>query len=55
MSMLFAFLAGGEGVGVRGFKMFCQRVQNFFYLLCVCAREGARFSACPSCPSAATQ
>ena len=25
-------MAGGEGVGVRGFKMFCQ---NFFYLLCV--------------------
>ena len=54
MSMLFAFLADGEGVGVRGFKMFCQRVQNFFYLLCVCV-GGIRFSACPSCPSAATQ
>ena len=25
-----------EGVGVRGFKMFCQKGQNFFYLLCVC-------------------
>ena len=38
MSMLFAYMAGGEGVGggVRGFKMFCQRGQNFFYLLCVC-------------------
>ena len=27
---------GGGGGGVRGFKMFCQRGQNFFYLLCVC-------------------
>ena len=35
-SMLFAYMAGGEGVGVRGFEMFCQRGQNFFYLPCVC-------------------
>ena len=40
MSMLFAYMAGGEGVGVRGFKMFCQRGQNFFYLLCVCVCGG---------------
>ena len=25
----------GGGMGVGGFKMFCQRGQNFFYLLCV--------------------
>ena len=36
MSMRIAYMAGGEGVGVRGFKMFCQRGQNVFYLLCVC-------------------
>ena len=36
MSMLFAYMAGGEGVGVRGFKMFCQRGSEFFLLaLCV--------------------
>ena len=29
MLMLFAYIAGGEGVGVRGFKMFCQGLQNF--------------------------
>ena len=38
MSMLFAYMAGGEGVGVRGFKMFCQRGSEFFLLaLCVWA------------------
>ena len=53
--MLFAYMAGGEGVGVRGFKMFCQRGsegQNFFYLLCVCVcgggGGGVRFSISPS-------
>ena len=30
MSMLFAYMAGGEGV--RGFKMFCQRGSEFFLL-----------------------
>ena len=25
MSMLFVYMAGREGVGVRSFKMFCQR------------------------------
>ena len=36
MSMLFAYMAGGEGVGFRGFKMFCQRGSEFFLLaLCV--------------------
>ena len=54
MSMLFAYMAGGEGVGGgggRGFKMFCQRGSNFFYLLCVCVcwgGGGVRFSTCPS-------
>ena len=43
MSMLFAYMEGGEGVGVRGFKMFCQRGTDFFLLaLCVCGgRRGA--------------
>ena len=36
MSMLFAYMAGGEGGEVRGFKMFCQRLSEFFLLaLCV--------------------
>ena len=40
MSMLFAYMAGGEEVGVRGFKMFCQRGSDFFLLVrvCVCVR-----------------
>ena len=41
MSMLFAYMAGGEGVGVRGFKMFCRRGSEFFLLaLCVWGRGG---------------
>ena len=50
MSMLFAYMAGGEGVGFRGFKMFCQRGQNFFLLaLCVCVwGGGVRFSTSPT-------
>ena len=40
MSRLCAYMAGGEGGGVRGFKMFCQRGQNFSYLLCVCVWGG---------------
>ena len=43
MSVLFAYMAGGEGVGVRGFKMFCQRWSEFFLLdLCVCVRGGGQ-------------
>ena len=42
MSMLFANMAGGEGVGVRSFKMFCQRGSDFFLLaLCVCVGGGS--------------
>ena len=37
MLMLFAYMAGGEGVGVRGFKMFCQSESEFF-LLALCVR-----------------
>ena len=52
MSMLFAYMAGGEEVGVRGFKMFCQRGSEFFYLLymcvCVCVGGGVRFSTSSS-------
>ena len=53
MSILFAYMAGGEGVGVRGFKMFCQRGSEFFLLaLCVCRGGGGgvefRFSTSPS-------
>ena len=32
----------GRGVGVRGFKMFCQRGSEFFYLLCVCLGGGGQ-------------
>ena len=40
MAMLFAYMAGEEGQGVRGFKMFGREGQNFFYLLCVCVCGG---------------
>ena len=41
MPMLFAYMAGGEGVGVRGFKMFCQRGSEIFLLaLSVCVWGG---------------
>ena len=46
MSMLFAYMAGGEGVGL-GFRMFVRGGQNFFILalcvcvcVCVCVRGG---------------
>ena len=54
MSMLFAYMAGGDGVGVRGFKMFCQRGSELFLLaLFVCMWGGGggggfRFSTSPS-------
>ena len=54
MSMLFAYMAGGEvGLGGRGFKMFCQCGSEFFLLaLCVCVGGGGgvrvRFSTSPS-------
>ena len=42
MSMLFAYMADGEGVGFRGFKMFCQRGSEFFLLaVCVCGGGGS--------------
>ena len=50
MSMLFAYMAGGEGVGARGFKMFCQRGFSTFFV-CVYGRgrgRGVRFSTSPS-------
>ena len=41
MSMLFAQMAGTEGLGIRGLKMFCQRKSEFFLLsLCVCVWVG---------------
>ena len=39
MSILFAYMAGGEGVGVRGFKIFCQEGLEFF-LLALCVSVG---------------
>ena len=55
MSMSLAYMAGGEGVGVRGFKMFSQRGSDFFSTCFVCVREiqfvcvceGVRFSTSP--------
>ena len=40
----------GGGWGLEVLKMFCQRGQNFFYLLCVCVCVCvvARFSTSPS-------
>ena len=42
---------GRGGVAVRVFKMFCQRGQIFFYLLCVCGERerggGVSFSTPP--------
>ena len=41
MPVLFAYMAGGEGVGVRGFKMFLSEGLRIFLLaLCVCVAEG---------------
>ena len=52
MSILFAYMAGGEGVGVRGFNMFCQRGSVCFLLalcvyVCVC---GGGLSSVPLLP-----
>ena len=41
MSMLFAYMAGGEGGGgLEVLKCFVRGGQNFFYLLCVCVWGG---------------
>ena len=39
---------GRRGVGLEVLKMFCQRGQNFFYLLCVRVCVVARFNSSPS-------
>ena len=49
MSMLFAYMVGGEGV--RGFKMFCQngiRILSICLCVCVCGGGGVRFSTSSS-------
>ena len=40
--MLFAYMAGGEGVGVEVLKCFVRGGQYFFYLLCVCGGVGGQ-------------
>ena len=41
MSMLVEYMAGGEGVGIRGFKIFVRGGSEFFLLaLCVCVGGG---------------
>ena len=42
MSMLFAYMAGGEGgEGLEVLKCFVRGGQNFFVLLCVCVGGGS--------------
>ena len=52
MSMLFAYMAGGEGGGgLEVLKCFVRGGQNFstcFARLCVWGEGGVRFSTCPS-------
>ena len=51
MSMLFAYMAGGEGVELEVLKCFVSGGQNMFNLLCacVCVCEGeVRFNTSPS-------
>ena len=52
MSMLFAYMAGGEGGGgLEDLKCFVRRGPKFFYLVCVCrggGGDGIRFSTSPS-------
>ena len=52
MSMLFAYMTGGGGggVGLRGFKMFCQRGAEFFYLISVCGGGGGGSGSVPLLP-----
>ena len=41
MSMLFAYMVGGEGGGgLEVLKCFVRGGQTFFYLLCVCGGGG---------------
>ena len=47
MSMLFAYMAGGEGAGARDFKMVCQSGVRFFSTCFVCV-GGVRFNTSPS-------
>ena len=48
MSILFAYMAGGEGVGLDVLKCFVRGGKNFFLLaLCVCG-GGVMFSTSPS-------
>ena len=48
MSMLFAYMAGGEGLGVGGFKMICREGQNFSTSFVCVWGGGVRFSTSPS-------
>ena len=42
MSMLFAYMAGGEGDGgLEVLECFFRGGQDFFYLLCVCVWGGS--------------
>ena len=51
MSMLFAYMAGGEGdEGLEVLKCFVRGDQNFFYLLCVCVWGGEGSGSVPLLP-----
>ena len=50
-SMLFACIASGEGLRVRGLKMLCQRGSEFFLLaLCACVCGGGGSCSVPLLP-----
>ena len=42
MSMLFAYMAGGEGGGGQMFKLFCQRRSELFSTCFVCVCGGGQ-------------
>ena len=50
MSMLFAYMAGGERGGLELLKCFVRGGQNFFYLFCVCVWGGGGSGSVPLLP-----
>ena len=47
MSMLFVYMAGGEGGAVRGLKRFCQRGSGSTCFVCVCVWGGGGAGSVP--------
>ena len=50
MSTLFAYMAGGEGLGLEVLKCFVSGGQTFFYLLYVCVCGGGGSGSVPLLP-----